>query len=325
LKQIISIWWIYIVVRANEEIKKMKHKDNLKHLFLKSRVSYSKQTDTNYIWYDMPYHLYLEPKQADAYIEMIEKDNFSESLHKPIVSMVQDYANVLINDRYSKIELYDLGPGLPIKTVPLIKNLQKKNIQFTYHPVDISQSFLRITKDYVRQFNIETKPINCLFEELPERLEPNYNSKTQRIFLIGLTFNNYRPNSILPLLKSMMFNQDVSLIITEFYNKAKLESILTPYQDYYAEQFNWLALKLIGCNRNDFQYETEFRNKRIQMGFRPKKKLEIYGRKLTKKHKIITAISYRYTEFSLTAAIQKHFKHFERLQKDQLAIYLLKE
>ena len=181
-----------------------------------------------------------------------------------------------------------------------------------------------MTEKEVAKSNIISNGINCLFEDLPSKILPKEIYELTRIFQIGLTFNNYRPNSILNLLKKLMQVNDYSIIITEFYDKNKLESILTPYKDIYAETFNWLALELMGLNKIDFEYETNYRNQRIEMGFRPKNKINFEGIELTSNNLIVTAISYRYTEYELTKNIQKHFKHFEMLQENNLAIYILK-
>lgn len=297
---------------------------NLIKQFLASKRSKVKKTETEYIWFDQPYHLYLEQKQAMAYIEMIEKDKFADSLHEPIVQLVKNYAKNLIPQHLKKIEFYDLGPGFPKKTLPLLNEIRHKKIPLKYVPVDISKSFLKMTESEVAKSNIISEGINCLFEDLPKQILPKENYDITRIFQIGLTFNNYRPNSILSLLKELMQVNDYSIIITEFYNKNKLESILTPYKDIYAEKFNWLALELMGLDKNDFVYETNYRNQRIEMGFRPKREISFKDISLNINNLIVTAISYRYTEYSLTRNIQKHFKHFEMLQENNLAIYILK-
>jgi len=292
--------------------------------FLASKRSKFKKTNTEYIWFDQPYHLYLEHKQAMAYIEMIEKDKFADSLHEPIVQLVQKHAHNLISNQLKEIEFYDLGPGFPKKTLPLLSEIQKNKIPLQYIPVDISKSFLKMTEKEVLKSGISSSGINCLFEDLPKIILPKTNYDITRIFQIGLTFNNYRPNYILSLLKKLMQVNDFSIIITEFYNKNKLQSILTPYKDVYAEKFNWLALELIGLDKYDFEYETHYRNQRIEMGFRPKTNIKFEETTLQTSNLIVTAISYRYTEYSLTRNIQKHFKHFEMLQENNLAIYILK-
>ena len=302
----------------------MNGQDLIKH-FSSSRKSRTKDGFT-YIWFDHPYHLYYEEEQALAYLKMIEKDNFSKSLHDPIEYLVKKYAKSIINESYKKIEFYDLGPGLPTKTIPLLLEIKRKKIPLKYIPVDISRSFLKITENVVSKYNINSQGINGLFEELPLRVKEKEDDSITRIFQIGLTFNNYRPNKILKLLENLTRPNDFNLIITEFYRSSKKETLLLPYQDIYAENFNFLALELIGLNKKDFVYHTEYKNQRIEMGFIPKKIIKIGKTIITKKRtKIVTAISYRYTQFSLTNNIQKYFKQFELFRENDLVIYKIKD
>jgi uncharacterized SAM-dependent methyltransferase len=293
-----------------------------------ARLINSKKSKTKdgftYIWYDQPYNLYFEEEQAMAYLEMIETEKFSKSLHGPAEELVKENANELIRGTSKKIEFYDLGPGLPTKSIPLLKEILSQNKSLYYVPIDISKSFLKITEKEVRKYGIVSHGINCFFEELPGIIKPN-KTGTTRIFQIGLTFNNYRPNAINKLLKKLTENEGFSLIITEYYKTHKEQSLLLPYKDIYAEKFNFLALKLLGYNKKDFEYHTQFRNQRIEMGFIPKYNLSVEGFSLTPKHKIVTAISYRYTQYSLTNNIQKHFRKFELYRKDDLVMYKLKE
>lgn len=291
--------------------------------FRKSRKSKTNDGFT-YIWYDQPFNLYYDEDQSRAYLEMIEAEKFSKSLHDPILDLVKDNAKDIINGTNNRIEFYDLGPGLPNKTLPLLKEIIKQKKTLEYIPVDISKSFLKITEEEVKKYGVDAKGMNCLFEELPLIIKPKKNNTT-RIFQIGLTFNNYRPNTINKLLNRLSEKDDFSLIITEYYETKKRQSLLLPYQDSYAERFNFLALSPLSLKKKDFIYHTQYRSQRIEMGFIPKHNLVIEDIRLTTKHKIVTAISYRYTKNSLTNNIQKHFQKYERYGKGDLVIYKLKD
>lgn len=276
-------------------------------------------------WFDYPYHLYYEDEQSLAYLKMIEKENFSESLHSPVESLVRKYAHSIIGIDTRNVEFFDLGPGLPTKSIPLIKNMQNRKIPFRYIPVDISKSFLKIAEKEVKKYGVKSEGINCLFEELPNIITKKKNESITRIFLIGLTFNNYRPNQILYLLEKLSQENDFALIITEFYSKGKEESILLPYRDKDAENFNFLVLKIMGLKKDNFQYFANFNNNRIEMGFSPTRKIKLDDILLTPNDRIVTAISYRYTKTSLSKYILKYYKHLEIIQNDDIVIYKIKE
>jgi len=259
-------------------------------------------------WFDQPYHLYLEDKQANLYLDMINAEKFSSQLHEPTERLIEKYTTDILKDFKGKLEFYDLGPGLPTKSIPLLKELQLSHREFKYIPVDISTSFIKIATEEVAKIGVKSDPINCLFEDLNKHID--LKSSIDRLFFIGLTFNNYRPNKILSLLKDLCEPNGVCLIITEYFTKDKIESILVPYKDKYAENFNYLALELTGINRQSLKYFTNFHNQRIEMGFSLIEDIKVGDNVLKKGTKIITAISYRYTRASLTNNIRKYFKHF---------------
>lgn len=273
----------------------------------------SKKITTNgktKIFFDQPYHLYLDDFQSKAYLEMIQADKFSSLLHDPALELIDKYKNKILNSFKGKLSFYDLGPGLPTKTIPLLKHLINKKIDFDYYPVDISQNFLNIAEQKTLEIGIKSKKINTLFENLGDYTLND--KKEEKLFFIGLTFNNYRPNTILKLLKNIAGKNGTCLIITEYFKQKNIETILLPYKDQYAENFNFLPLKLIGIEKENLKYFTVFRNQRIEMGFTFLNTISLSNNlKLDKGTEIITAISYRYSKTSLIKHINKYFSSFE--------------
>lgn len=272
-----------------------------------SPTTFSNRVKT--IWFDQPYHLYFEDIQAQTYLEMISGEKFASSLHEPAEQLIDEIKGNIFNDLKGAIELYDLGPGLPTKTIPLLKELKKEKKEFKYIPVDISKSFLKITEAEVKKIAVKAYSLNCLFEELPEKID--YDNKVNRIFFIGLTFNNYRPDKILTLLKKLSKPNSISIIITEFFSSKTKATMLVPYKDKYAENFNYLVLKIAGIEKKDLKYFTEYKNNRIEMGFTILRDIHLEQIQLKKKTRIVTAISYRFTKQALMNKISEYFKHFE--------------
>jgi hypothetical protein len=264
------------------------------------------------IWFDQPYHLYLEEIQAQTYLEMISRETFVSALHGPAEQLIFKYRKELLRGLEEPIEFYDLGPGLPKKTIPLLNELKAHHKHFAYMPVDISRSFLDITKEEVAKIGIDAKEFNCLFEELPDNIPIRHEGS--RLFLIGLTFNNYRPDRILALLNRLSGPKDVTIIITQFFTNRRRGSILVPYKDEYAERFNYLALKIVGIPRKCLSYFAEFKNQRIEMGFRLLEGWEAGGLGLAKGTRIVTALSYRYRKQDLMREIFDFFDHCEVFQ-----------
>lgn len=264
------------------------------------------------IWFDQPYHLYIEEIQAQTYLDMISRETFVSALHGPAEKLMFKFRKELLRGLIEPIEFYDLGPGLPKKTLPLLSELKSQNKNFVYIPVDISRSFLDVTKKEVSRVGVESKELNCLFENLPDIIPARYEGS--RLFLIGLTFNNYRPDRILALLNRLSGPRDVNIISTQFFTYKKQKSILVPYKDEYAERFNYLALKIVGIPKNCLSYFAEFRNKRIEMGFRLVKDWGMGELCLTRGTRIVTAISYRYRKQDLMREVSDFFDHYEIFQ-----------
>lgn len=260
--------------------------------------------------FDQPYHLYLDDFQSKMYLKMIKGEKFSTLIHDPALKLIEKYKHKIIKDFKSPLSFYDLGPGFPTKTIPLLLELKINKIKFKYYPVDISNNFLKITQKEINKLGIKSYCINSLFENLNQYVSKDNNN--EKLFFIGLTFNNYRPDKILNLLKKMSGKNGTCLIITEYFRKKNIETILLPYRDKYAENFNYLPLRLAGIKRNDLKYFTQFRNQRIEMGFKILRQVEIEGKCVLRKGtEIITAISYRYSKNTLIRYISKYFSSFE--------------
>ncbi|SHL96191.1 L-histidine N(alpha)-methyltransferase [Mucilaginibacter sp. OK098] len=273
------------------------------------------------IIFDQPYHLYLDKSQSQAYITMIEADKFSSLLHDPTLNLIEKYKHKILKGFTGKLSFYDLGPGMPTKTIPLLKQLQETGVPFDYFPVDVSENFLNITEKEINKIGITCHRINSLFEDLPKVIVNDKNE--EKLFFIGLTFNNYRPDKILKLLKQLAGNDGTCLIITEYFKKKNIETILLPYRDKYAEYFNYLSLKLAGIEQEQLSYFTEFRNQRIEMGFRVLEDLQLAPDLVIEKDtEIITAISYRYSKNNLIKHINKYFSCFEFFEHNEKDISL---
>jgi uncharacterized SAM-dependent methyltransferase len=298
---------------------KFTSEDFIKRQIIESPYTFNNGIKT--IWFDQPYHLYFEEIQSKTYLEMITGEKFSQLLHEPTQQLIEERKKDIIENLKGQIELYDLGPGLPTKTIPLLRELKLQNKSFKYFPVDISNSFLKIAEKEIEKEGITSNPLNCFFEDLNSKID--FNNSINKIFLIGLTFNNYRPDKILSLLKNLCKPNGTCIIITEFFTSKNKETMLVPYKDKYAETFNYLVLKIAGVDKSDLSYFTEYKNQRIEMGFKLLNNIIIDGIEIVKGTKIVTAISYRYSKQALIKYISDYFTHFEIYQSEKHNISLV--
>ncbi|MDQ7826434.1 MAG: L-histidine N(alpha)-methyltransferase [Candidatus Eremiobacteraeota bacterium] len=86
------------------------------------------------------------------------------------------------------------------------KYLQQQGVPCTYLPVDISTAFLEIAARAMAPFVARICPIHATFETCSGRI-PSSAYEHTAYCMIGLTFMNFMPDRILPLLKEISRDQ----------------------------------------------------------------------------------------------------------------------
>ncbi len=125
------------------------------------------------------------------------EDPYQKLITEPENEYLKEIAQEIVAQLPNECEYIDLGPGTAHKEQYLFDAARAMGKHFIYRPVDISQRYLELSAEHARSQKIEAEPIQASFEELPERLgEPTI----PRFVSIGLTFGNYLPQVILPLL-----------------------------------------------------------------------------------------------------------------------------
>lgn len=165
----------------------------------------------------------LAQDDNSPYFKLVTKDE-----HQHLKSIVKDVANILPQ----KFEYIDLGPGTENKESYFFDEFKKQDKDFLYIPVDVSSYFLDIANKSARKFNVDTKPIQISFEELPDTLEKHILPRF--VSLLGLTFSNYQPSKILDLLHSIAGKDGYILIDTQLSNRVNLQELKIVYQKYVA-------------------------------------------------------------------------------------------
>ena len=145
---------------------------------------------------------------------------------KPERNYLESIATVVVKELPSNFEYIDLGPGTEHKEQFFFDELKKQGKQFTYFPVDISQYYLDLSAEHATKQNIPVKTVQASFEELAERLGP---SNVPRFVNLGLTFSNYEPEFILPLLKTIAGNHGFVFINAHMRDRVDMVALQKVY------------------------------------------------------------------------------------------------
>ena len=268
------------------------------------------------VWFASPKNLYLNTKQAEKYLDLMKLDDYSTAFHDAIRESMDQFSAALIAELQQPARIFDLGPGFPDKTIPLIKHLRVRRVKHQYVPVDISRHFLNVAIGSVlsRFPGIPVWPLHCLFEDLPNAIAevPEISGAGTRIILLGLTFMNFDAAEILPVISSLMRKGDVAIIAMALSEPDSSKNFEQPYRNEIAKQFNFSALEILGFKESDFSYFVRFRNNRVEMGFVATQPLQLnlgdgLQCEIQKNREIITAISYRYTPSKAKKILEQYF------------------
>jgi hypothetical protein len=260
------------------------------------------------IWLDRPFNLYLLERQADSYLGLMRSAVYGEGFHATIRTLIEENSAALLAGLRPPLDLIDLGPGYPDKTLPLLSRMCREGIRGRYVPVDISCRFLNLAAETCCGFGLSVQPLHLLFEELPARLGAIGPS---RLIIFGVTFMNYEPDIACRLLSQLMRPGDIALIAVELLRQGCLESAMAPYRSEEARAFNFIPLDILGIPAASVEYFVQFERGRIEMGFELTRSVRTQACRLDAGRRIMTSFSCRSTMTELQTLIAFWFSTVE--------------
>ncbi len=251
--------------------------------------------------------LYLDADQAQSYLNVMKNQKYSTGFHSEVVSLISSYVEDLVGS-VKTLDLIDLGPGYPDKAIPIAQHCKAHKIKMSYFPVDVSLPFLKLASKEIRKFTPFIFPAHVQFEDLKPS-DINRLAKNSSIIMIGLTFMNFSPHAILPILRAVGGAKTKVLLATEILTKQNdIAQVLSRYELEEARKVAFGPLKILGVRADDVFYNVKFVNGRVEMSFVLKATLNVGGEAIIPAGgEVITAISYRYTREQLRAILKKHF------------------
>ncbi|OVE78862.1 hypothetical protein BVY00_01690, partial [bacterium G20] len=181
----------------------------------------------NGVWDFSDSVLLYTPDAEKKYETIQQTDNaYYQEVTRPERDYLKKVASDIAESLPDKFEYIDLGPGTEHKEQFFFDELKKQNKDFIYKPVDINERFLRMATEYADKQGLPVAPLLSPFEELPVRLDGFDN---MRFVSLGLTYANYSPGEILPLLKSIAANKGQVFIDVQIRDRINLKVITDIY------------------------------------------------------------------------------------------------
>jgi hypothetical protein len=250
-----------------------------------------------------PHLLYLSESQSRAYLQAMENDQYSSGFHSATVETIARNVSEMVDPvLHRKLALIDLGPGYPDKAIPIGKFCNANKIPLHYVPVDISSEFLTIAARAMARFSHNISPIHSKFEACGSQLQ-EIGLNDECLVMIGLTFMNFEPGVILPLLRRIGPKGARFLVAAELVTPENtVERILNQYRVDEARDFAFGPLSVVGIEPAFIDFDVRFVNDRVEFVFTLKSNIPkiLFDRGLRVGHRITTAVSYRYTRAQLS-------------------------
>lgn len=191
-----------------------------------------KELDNN-VWDFSDSLLIYAPRNEDKYERIQQAESiYSQLVTRPerryIESIAPDIAKLLPQE----FDYIDLGPGTEHKEQFIFEAVKRPGKYFNYIPVDIDEKYLELAAGHAEQQGIPVVPIRSPFEELADRLPVSH---MPRFVSIGLTYTNYAPSTILPLLKSIAGDNGHIFINSQIRERINMPEMVEVYsQEVYA-------------------------------------------------------------------------------------------
>jgi uncharacterized SAM-dependent methyltransferase len=226
---------------------------------------------------------------------------------KLLKKRINDFISTL--DTEHGVNLVDIGCGNGDPAIPIIEELQSRNIKVTYVPMDISTDMLDLAvKNISKKFNIESKPIEMDFElgQFSDVMyEIKQNGSVNLMVFLGSTLGNHSDlNRVLSNFRDSMTSKDYLIVGVELTNLAKVSKIIPHYENKAVEDLTVHTIKYLGVK--DYSYEVSWNEKYSQIEMRAKInkdiEIQIANEKfvLQKDESVLLARSIKFTEYAIT-------------------------
>ncbi|HYK76548.1 MAG TPA: L-histidine N(alpha)-methyltransferase [Daejeonella sp.] len=237
----------------------LENENQVIHTFLKDVLrglsQASKHLDSKYFYDTAGDELFRQIMHCPEYYPTrCELEIFSGQIH----SIIQ-----LVLQQHPQFDLVELGPGDALKSVHLLRNLLRKNVPFTYYPIDISKNAIdQLNSNLPGQLpGLKIHGLNGEYFEMLQQLK-TISDKPKLVLFLGSNIGNMFPQEATIFchqLQQLLMPGD--LVLIGFDLKKNPQTILNAYNDKQGitRKFNLNLLKRI--NR---ELDADFREEQFQ-------------------------------------------------------------
>ncbi len=278
---------------------------------------------------------YLTPEQAQAYLELENSKSYNEAVgENEGQKLIENMADEIVTwAKKEPINIIDLGCGDGKKAGGLIKTCGNR-LEIKYCPIDISSYLVKkaietFSKENIAeviefQYNISD------FENLENVIHLLNIGKYKKnlILLLGNTLGNFEINELLYEIRSSMKGNDLLLIDTAVIDEKIKERTKSQAENKAVDNFLIHMPLQLGLNKTDLEYNTRFKNQRMEFYYEIKKDKTInFNKKEVVFHKgdqIIVAVAYKYDHKDLLSYLNIYFSSVQiTFSKDKSKVVAL--
>lgn len=186
----------------------------------------------------------------EGYESMQETDTpYNKIITKPEREYLSAIAAAVARELPDNFDYIDLGPGTEHKEQFLFDELKRLGKKFTYIPVDISEHYLKLSREHAVNQNIPVISQRSSFEELPQELK---NRTAPRFVSIGMTFPNYDHRILIKLLGDIAGKNGYAFINAHMRDRVDMDAVKNMYGDDGVLQVALKKVALLGLDpQND--------------------------------------------------------------------------
>lgn len=162
----------------------------------------------------------------------------------PERAYLEEIADRIVAELPDHFEYIDLGPGTEHKEQFIFDAAKRAGKTFVYRPVDISELYLKLAVAHASEQGIPAEALRSSFEGLVDALGT---SSVPRFVSLGLTYSNYDPKELLPLLERIAGPGGTAFINAQIRERTDTKALTEIYMEV-AKAMTAEKLKLIGLD-----------------------------------------------------------------------------
>ncbi len=255
----------------------------------------------------MPHRLYATDEQSQLFEEATSKNTeYKTMIDDPIVSLLSNNIDSIIQGVKTRVNFIDLGPGYPVKSFIIIDELLKRSVNVKYYAVDVSPYFLDRAIFIAQQKDVNATKLERRFETLAPILNKDLTPKEiPRLIFLGLTFNNFPLEYIVSILAEITRSNDICLVCHQPSDGLSKHDLLEPYTGNKIKAFAFEPLRIAGISQDDVTYSPKLNKQVIETCFTTIHDVAWEGETIPKGTELVTAQSYRFPSNKVRDALKK--------------------